>query len=148
MIRQLPRRHSDTDADDLLRDMQIARYHMVAVTDGNQSIIGYLTMERILEEIVGEIADEHDREVDPVKTLGRGRYRVRGDLEVADVERILNVDLEAKNDEQTVAEYYQSLSGKRPTSEIRIGPTLVRPTKGGYMIQFSDEKEESPEDGG
>jgi|GEM_PF-6962018 len=150
MLRPLPYRSQDMDADDLMRDMQILRYHMAALRDENENVVGYVTMEHILEEIVGEIADEHDKEDDPiVKTVDPGVYRVRRDLEVSDIEQILNVDLDSENDEQTIGELYRSKCGNQPTSNIQIGAALIHPRKHSYVIEIleghqisSDEDEE------
>ncbi len=145
-IRTMPRRSRDMDADDLLRDMQIARYHMAAVTGDNERVVGYVTMERILEEIVGEIADEHDREIDPVRTLAAGIYLIRRDLEVADVSRILNVDIPCDDPDNTIFELYRKLGGGRPASAVRLEQILLRPGKQGMVIQLFEEPEldESP----
>jgi CBS domain containing-hemolysin-like protein len=136
MIRRLPFRSHNMEADDLLRDMQIARFHMAAVIDDESTVIGFITMERILEEIVGEIADEHDLETDPVKNIDEGIYRVRGDLEVADIERILNVDMDITDDEQTLDDLYRSMAQDQPISDIIVGPILMKPSKYGYLIQI------------
>ena len=137
-IRSLPLRPKDMDADDLLRDMQIARFHMAAVVDEGGEVIGFVMMERILEEIVGEIADEHAPEADPVQTLDTGVFCVRGDLEVADVARILNVDLNVEDPEQTIAALYREACENKPTSAVRIGQALIRSGKRGYIVQIMD----------
>ena len=58
--------------DDLLREMQARQVHMAIVIDEYGGTAGLVTIEDILEEIVGEIADEYDRERPPVEWLGDG----------------------------------------------------------------------------
>ena len=67
-------------ADDLLRDMQAARVHMSIVVDEYGGTAGLVTIEDILEEIVGEITDEYDNEVPEVEELATDRYRVSARL--------------------------------------------------------------------
>ncbi len=141
LIRILPLRPATMNADDLLRDMQIARFHMAAVTDPDKRVIGFVTMETILEEIVGEIADEHDREADPIRNVELGIYCVRGDLEVADVSRILNVELPAEDPEQTIEDFYRGSIGSSPASGLQLGRTLIRHGKTGYIITLFEEME-------
>ena len=67
--------------DALLREMQRDRVHMVLLVDEYGAIAGLVTIEDVLEEIVGEIADEYDTdEVAPVEELGDKRYRVSARL--------------------------------------------------------------------
>lgn len=73
-------------ADDLLREMQAARNHMAIVVDEYGGTAGVVTIEDLLEEIVGEISDEYDTdEVPEVAELGEGRVRVSARLPVEDL---------------------------------------------------------------
>ena len=74
--------------DALLREMQRDRNHMALLVDEYGAIAGLVTIEDVLEEIVGEIADEYDTdEVAPVEELGDKRYRVSARLPIEDLER-------------------------------------------------------------
>ncbi|MCW2621160.1 MAG: Hemolysin containing domain-like protein [Frankiales bacterium] len=80
-------------ADDLLREMQAALGHIALVVDEYGGIAGLVTMEDVLEEIVGEIVDEFDREIAPIEDLGDGSYRVTARLPVEDLAALFEVDL-------------------------------------------------------
>ena len=63
-------------ADDLLREMQTDHVHMVLAVDEYGGTAGLVTMEDLLEEVVGDLTDEHDHAEPEVEDLGQGRYRV------------------------------------------------------------------------
>ncbi|MEA5116181.1 MAG: transporter associated domain-containing protein, partial [Propionicimonas sp.] len=71
--------------DELLREMQLTRSHVVVVIDEFGGTAGLATIEDILEEIVGEIVDEYDQEVPPVAQLGENRFRVSARLPIDDL---------------------------------------------------------------
>ncbi len=66
--------------DELLREMQAARMHVAIVVDEYGGTAGLVTIEDILEEIVGEITDEYDEAPDSVQALSDGAYRVSSRL--------------------------------------------------------------------
>ncbi len=68
--------------DELLKEMQLTRSHVVIVVDEFGGTAGLATIEDILEEIVGEIVDEFDEEIAPVVRLADGRFRVSSRLPV------------------------------------------------------------------
>jgi putative hemolysin len=78
---------------DLLRDMQKEKFHVAVVVDEYGSVAGLVTLEDLLEEIVGEIADEYDREEPQVEPAGDGRYRVNARLPVDELNELLELDL-------------------------------------------------------
>ena len=80
--------------DDLLREMQAQRRHMAVVVDEYGGTAGVVTIEDILEEIVGEIADEFDDEDVPVKELPDGSIRVSARFPVDDLDEIVGVRIE------------------------------------------------------
>jgi CBS domain containing-hemolysin-like protein len=79
--------------DDLLSEMQAARTHMVIVVDEYGGTAGLVTIEDILEEIVGEITDEYDVERPPVEHLEDGSVRVTARLPIEDVAELFGVEL-------------------------------------------------------
>jgi magnesium and cobalt exporter, CNNM family len=99
---------------DLLREMQQRRVHIAIVLDEYGSTAGLVTLEDLLEELVGEIADEYDREEPEIVPLQDGRYRVDGRVAVDDLNELLDVDL--PNEEwDTVAGLMYGLLGSVPT---------------------------------
>jgi putative hemolysin len=88
--------------DDLLREMQKARVQLVVVVDEYGAAVGIVTVEDIVEEVVGEIRDEHDRALDTVERLPDGSYRVAGRANVDELNEALDWEL-PKGDFETVA---------------------------------------------
>ena len=77
--------------DALLREMQARQIHVAIVIDEYGGTAGLVTIEDILEEIVGEIADEYDKEQPPVEWLGEGRARVTARLPVEELGELFGV---------------------------------------------------------
>lgn len=89
--------------DELLREMQRDRNHMALLVDEYGAIAGLVTIEDVLEEIVGEIADEYDtHEVAPVEELGDNKFRVSARLPIEDVGELYDVEFEEDLDVDTV----------------------------------------------
>ncbi|MFZ9309247.1 MAG: hemolysin family protein [Candidatus Nanopelagicales bacterium] len=85
-------------ADELLRDMQKARIHIAILIDEYGGTAGLLTIEDILEEIVGEIADEYDTEASEIVELEDGVYRVSTRLHIEDLAELLEIELDAEDE--------------------------------------------------
>lgn len=81
--------------DKVLADMQRTRNHMALLVDEYGGIAGLVTIEDVLEEIVGEITDEYDTdEVAPIEDLGDGSYRVSARLPVEDLGELFGLDID------------------------------------------------------
>ena len=80
--------------DELLKEMQLLRVHLVIVDDEFGGTAGMATIEDILEEIVGEITDEYDEENTDVTPLGDGRFRVSSRLPVDELGELFGLKLE------------------------------------------------------
>jgi len=85
-------------ADELLRDMQSARVHLAVVIDEYGGTAGLVTIEDILEEIVGEIADEYDTHAPEVNELGPGVYRVSSRIHLDDLAELINLNLSSDDE--------------------------------------------------
>jgi CBS domain containing-hemolysin-like protein len=99
--------------DALLREMQARQIHLAIVIDEYGGTAGLVTIEDILEEIVGEIADEYDKEQPPVEWLGEGRARVTARLPVEELEELFGVRIEA-DDVETVGGLLAQRLGRVP----------------------------------
>lgn len=89
--------------DDLLAEMQRDRVHMALLVDEYGATAGLVTIEDILEEIVGEIADEYDTdEVAPVEDLGDKVFRVSARLPIEDVGELYDIEFDDDLDVDTV----------------------------------------------
>ena len=99
--------------DDLLSEMQAARTHMAIVVDEYGGTAGLVTIEDILEEIVGEITDEYDVERPPVEHLDDGSVRVTARLPVEDLGELFDVELPA-DEVETVGGLLAQALGRVP----------------------------------
>jgi CBS domain containing-hemolysin-like protein len=99
--------------DDLLSEMQAARVHLAIVVDEYGGTAGLVTIEDILEEIVGEITDEYDVELPPVQRLGGDSVRVSARLPIEDLGELFEVDLPA-DEVETVAGLLAQQLGRVP----------------------------------
>ena len=89
--------------DDLLREMQRDRIHMALLVDEYGATAGLVTIEDVLEEIVGEIADEYDTdEVAPVEDLGDNTFRVSARLPIEDVGELYDIEFDEDLEVDTV----------------------------------------------
>ncbi|KRE28415.1 hypothetical protein ASG82_06925 [Mycobacterium sp. Soil538] len=137
--------------DALLREMQLDRVHMVLLVDEYGAIAGLVTIEDVLEEIVGEIADEYDTdEVAPVEELGDRQYRVSARLPIEDLRELYDLELDEDLDVDTVGGLLalelgrvplpgaeitwdglmlRAEGGPDPRGRVRVGTVLVSPTE-------------------
>ncbi len=79
-------------ADVLLREMKLNKTHMAVVVDEYGGTSGVITMEDLLEEIVGQIEDEHDDEGPDIIEIGE-RWRVRGSIDLDSLSEVLGIEL-------------------------------------------------------
>jgi CBS domain containing-hemolysin-like protein len=137
--------------DELLREMQRDRNHMALLVDEYGAIAGLVTIEDVLEEIVGEIADEYDTdEVAPVEELGDRNFRVSARLPLEDLAELYELEVDEDLDVDTVGGLLAHELGRVPLpgaevtwdslrlraeggqdhrGRVRIGTVLVKPTE-------------------
>jgi len=81
-------------ADDTLRQMQFDRAHLAMVVDEYGGIAGLVTLEDLIEELVGDISDEYDRDTDDVVELSEGVYRVSAKLPTDELGDLFGIELD------------------------------------------------------
>ncbi len=100
--------------DDLLAEMQSQRFHMVIVVDEYGGVSGVVTLEDIIEEILGEIQDEYDeREEAPYQVIGEDEYLFRGLVDLDDFEDVVGTSL-PNVDADTLAGFLYEQLGRVP----------------------------------
>ena len=106
---------------ELLREMQKEKFHLALVTDEHGSVSGLVSLEDLLEELVGDISDEYDKEEPELVPLGDGVFRVSGKASIDDVNEVLAVEL-PDEEWDTVGGLVLDLFGRIP--------------KGGEQVEF------------
>jgi CBS domain containing-hemolysin-like protein len=99
--------------DELLREFKRDKNHMAIVVDEYGGTAGLVTLEDILEEIVGEIQDEYDMEVPPIQKLEDGAYRVDAKVSIEDLSEELGTRIAQKGFE-TLGGFIYDLVGSVP----------------------------------
>ena len=79
----------------LLRRMQAERLHMALVVDEHGTAVGVITLENVLEELVGAVQDEFDQEAPDIVPDGADHFRVRGQISLGWLNQELGLELEA-----------------------------------------------------
>jgi magnesium and cobalt transporter len=106
-------------ATDLLVKMQASHIHLAIVIDEYGGTDGLVSIEDLVEEIVGDISDEHDTEEDePIKPDGESSYVALGRVDIASLEDLLSVDLLSDEDDaetDTLAGLIFKMVGRVPT---------------------------------
>jgi putative hemolysin len=98
--------------DAVLRRLQSMHLHMAIVVDEYGGVEGIVTLEDLLEEIVGEIRDEHDTETEAVRQLGPHLYSVAGNIPVRDFNRYFDEKIPEAPRYATLAGFLESLTGR------------------------------------
>jgi putative hemolysin len=97
----------------LLREMQKEKFHIALVTDEYGSVTGIVSIEDLLEELVGEITDEYDTEEPEIERVAEDRYRVSGKVSIDDLNEELETEL-PDEEWDTVAGLVLDLFGRIP----------------------------------
>jgi CBS domain containing-hemolysin-like protein len=99
--------------DDLLHELQRRKVHIAIVLDEYGGTAGLVTIEDLLEEIVGEIRDEYDVEAEPIIDEGNGRFVFSGKVNIDEVMQRLDVEIEREGFE-TVGGFLMHHIGRVP----------------------------------
>ncbi|WP_083850896.1 hemolysin family protein [Arthrobacter sp. TB 23] len=112
---------------DFLQELQRESTHVAIVIDEYGGTAGLVTLEDLIEEIVGEIVDEYDSEVPELEQLGNGEYRISSRMGIDDLGEVFNVDLE-DDEVDTVGGLLAKTLGRVPIvgSEVTVGSIGLR----------------------
>jgi putative hemolysin len=119
----------------LLREFQKRKTHMAVVVDEFGGTSGLVTLEDVVEEIVGEIQDEYDMEEHTVKPLPDGRFVADGAASLRDLEDLLGVEFPEDGDYETLGGFLTERSGRVPPAG-----TLVVWSGLSFLIRAADER--------
>lgn len=99
--------------DDLLREMQTGSSHIAIVVDEYGGVAGLVTIEDLIEELVGELVDEHDADLPEVEDLGDGVYRVPARMAIDEIGDLFDLEV-ADDDVDTAGGLLAKALGKVP----------------------------------
>lgn len=122
-------------ATSVLKEMRGRRHHMAVVIDEFGGFSGIITLENLLEEIVGDIRDEHDVEEPPIIDVGDGKLMVDASVSIGDLSSYLGADLPENGDYHTLAGFIVAELGRVPEP----GATL-RAFGLEFVVRESDER--------
>lgn len=114
------------ELDRLLKRMRTERFHLAAVIDEYGGVSGVVTLEDVIEEIVGQISDEFDVDKPELDKVGDGVYEVSGGMLIEDLEDELDLEL-SDRDEDTVGGVVLSELGRNPAvgDKVELGPLAI-----------------------
>ncbi len=98
--------------ESVFRQMQSMHLHMAVVVDEFGGVEGIVTLEDILEEIVGEIRDEHDTETESVREMGPELFSIAGSLPVRDFNRAFDMRIPESRVYTSIAGFLLTLTGR------------------------------------
>jgi putative hemolysin len=106
--------------NELLRELQKKRQHMAIVLDEYGGTAGLVTIEDLLEEIVGEIFDEYDLEEVLIEKIDESNYRVDARADLGKINEFLEIDLPEEFEFETIGGFVYNLAGKVPTAGEKV----------------------------
>ena len=114
--------------DDLLKELQVHRVQMAIIIDEYSSFVGIATVEDILEELVGDIMDEYDKEEPEVQELAPGVFVVDAQMWVEDINERMDLKLPTDEAYETIGGLIIDRLGhlpQHPGEKVEIGPDGV-----------------------
>lgn len=106
--------------DELLKEFQQERMHMAIVVDEYGGVAGLATMEDVIEEIVGEIQDEYDKESPLFKKVDENTYIVDGRMTIEEINKELNLNLPIEEGIETISGFILRILGSLPKEKESV----------------------------
>lgn len=106
--------------DELLREFQEERMHMAIVVDEYGGVAGLATMEDVIEEIVGEIQDEYDKEAPLYKQVDENTFMVDGRMSVEEINEELHLQLPVEEGVETISGFILNILGYLPKEKESV----------------------------
>ncbi len=132
---------STMKADALLHQMQLTKTHMAIAVDEYGGVSGLVTLEDLLEEIVGDIYDEFDENEDAeILPLSSNKYRISGSAYLEDINEALQITLPENEDYDTLSGLFFSQfieipkNGTTPSADIYVTEDLKMPKEGSCVM--------------
>lgn len=122
--------------NEIFKDLQINQKHIAIVIDEYGGTAGLITMEDILEELVGNIFDEYDDEKNDYEKIDDNTYLINGSVSLHELEKILDVGI-PEGDYETLSGYLLELLGKLPEDE---NDTIIETDDVTYKIEEYEDK--------
>ena len=124
------------DIDELFKEMQINKVHIAIVIDEYGGTAGLITMEDILEELVGNIFDEYDDEESEIRKIDDNTYMIEGSATLYEINRLFNVEI-PEGDYETLSGYLLDLLGRIPEEKENI---VVEDENLTYKVEEMEDK--------
>ncbi len=122
---------------DLLVRMQNLHIHAAIVLDEYGGTEGLVTITDIIEEVIGEIDDEHDKNTDPTLTkIADGKFEVEGRMEIVTIAHVFNINFKDNEDYDTIGGLINFLLGRIPEK----GETITDENKITYIVTEVDDR--------
>jgi putative hemolysin len=119
-IRPLPRIPATANLNEALKSLLGKREHMALVEDDQHRTIGLLTLEDLLEEIIGDVTDEFDRHSEDILRVGARRWKIGGGAPLKEIMRQTTFRLDGSRDALTLSEWLHTQLGREP----RVGDVI------------------------
>lgn len=108
-------------ASSVLKDMRAGRHHLACVVDEFGSMLGIVTLEDLVEEIVGDIRDEYDTEEPAIVELDGGRLLVDASIAISELSRYLGAELPESTDYHSLGGFIVDRLGRVPRVGAKLG---------------------------